>query len=128
MGVPLNDWIENQPFDAREAGLDRSESLFHLPLFPVSTLDEVPAVLAYLLGERTDPHIWLRSERLSAAEIAGAVDPARTYQQREKLQLQSLQKIAAHHSRSIFYYLDLEKVSEAYRANQLELPAPLAAN
>jgi galactokinase/mevalonate kinase-like predicted kinase len=128
MGVPMNDWIENQPFDAREAGLDRSQSLFHLPLFPVSTLHEVPALLGYLLGECTDPHMWLRSERLSAAEIAGAVDPARTYQQREKLQLQSLQRIAAHHSRSIFYYLDLEKVSEAYRANHLKLPAPLAAN
>ena len=125
MGIPLTEWIENRSFDAREAGLDHSLSLFNLPLFPVVNLEEVPDLLEYLLEGGTGHSTWLRSKRLSAAEIAEAVQPARTYQQREKLQLHSLQKIAAHHSRSIFYYLDLEKVSEAYRSSQLELPAVL---
>jgi galactokinase/mevalonate kinase-like predicted kinase len=122
MGYPMDEWIGKQKFDAGEAGLDRSASLFDLPLFPVVSVEEIAAVLAFLIEGDPDPTPWIHPERLSAARIADRVNLSRTCKQREKLQLLSLQQIAAHHTRSIFYYLDLEKAAEAFRTHDLEMP------
>ena len=122
MGYPMDEWIGKQRFDSGEAGLDLSLSLFELPLFPVVGAEEIWGVIAFLIGANADHTTWLRSERLSAAQIPGRVNVSRNYQQREKLQMKALQQIAAHHTRSVFYYLDLEKAAEAFCANELELP------
>jgi galactokinase/mevalonate kinase-like predicted kinase len=122
MGIPMDEWIGKQEFDAGEAGFDMSASLFDLPLFPVVGEEEIPAVLAFLIKGDPDPAPWLHPERLSAAQISGRVNLSRTYKQREKLQLLALRQIAAHHARSIFYYLDLEKAAEAFRNHGLEMP------
>jgi len=125
MGMELRDWLERHTLTPAEAGFNESASILNLPLFPVVRLKTVPELLSFLTGSDPDPAGWLQSERLSGAELAEKVNIRRTYMQREKLQLQSLPEIATHHARSIFYYLDLEKVSEAYRSNGLELPPPL---
>jgi galactokinase/mevalonate kinase-like predicted kinase len=122
MGIPMDEWIGKQEFDAGEAGFDMSASLFDLPLFPVVGEEEIPAVLAFLIEGDPDPAPWLHPERLSAAQISGRVNLSRTNKQREKLQLLALRQIAAHHARSIFYYLDLEKAAEAFRNHGLEMP------
>jgi galactokinase/mevalonate kinase-like predicted kinase len=125
MGRELKDWLGQLSFAHSQADINMSDSLYDLPLFPVVRIEEIPSVLEFLVHGNRDGNSWLRSKRLSSAEISRMIDIRLTYQQREQLQMGSLPEIAEHHSRSIFYFLDLEKVSEIYRVNGLDLPHEL---
>jgi galactokinase/mevalonate kinase-like predicted kinase len=125
MGQRLLEWLERRSLEPGRAGIDPSLSLFELPLFPVVRLEEIPPILDELLRGGMEMNRWLKAQRMSARELSGAANHPRNYQQRERLQLRALPSMAAHHSRSIFYYLDLEKVAQAYRSGGIEPPLPL---
>jgi galactokinase/mevalonate kinase-like predicted kinase len=64
----------------------------------------------------------LELPRISSRELAGAVDIPRILEQRHRLLLGSLTRLAANRSRSVFYHLDLEKAARDFREASLPLP------
>jgi galactokinase/mevalonate kinase-like predicted kinase len=125
MNGDLGRWMEQKNVAAKQAGFDRSASLYELPLFPVGEMKELEGVLHEMLGSSEGAVHWLALPRLSAKELSDMANLRKIYQHRESLKLQSLPKLAANHSKSIFYFLDLEQTAAQYRISGLELPAEL---
>jgi galactokinase/mevalonate kinase-like predicted kinase len=125
MGQALSQWMEERHVKSEEAGIEANVSLFDLPLFPLCTKDEIPALLKCLLNKDSDPAPWLKSRRLSARSLADQANTGRLYTQRRVLKDISLPKLAANHHKSIFYFLDLEKTAVDYRNSGLTLPVEL---
>ena len=127
MNQPLGSWLNERGIIPEEAGFAPSASIFELPLFPVSSLEEIPALLTFLLGHSTDPFRWTGSKRLSAKKLSEQANARMVYQQRSDLKTLTLPKLAANHHKSIFYFLDLERTASDFRLSGIELPKELAA-
>jgi galactokinase/mevalonate kinase-like predicted kinase len=127
MNQPLGRWLKERNILPEEVGFAPSSSLFELPLFPVSSLEELPALLAFLLGHSGDAFRWIGTKRLSAKKLSEQADARLVYQQRSNLKTLTLPKLAANHHKSIFYFLDLERTASDYRLLGLELPEELSS-
>ena len=125
MGEPLESWLDKRSLTLQQAGIVRERPLQEAPLFPLVKLEDIPGMIDLLLHEKGHPAGWLNADRLSADRLSREASVQRLYRQRRDFQLDSLPRMAAHHARSIFYYLDLDKVASAYRENHLELPPAL---
>ena len=127
MNRPLTQWLEERNTGYEQAAIDPGASLFDTLLFPTVKLEEIPEMLDGMLKAGADPGPWLSAERLSARKLSERADKAALYQQRQALKMQSLPKLAANHSKSIFYHLDLELAARDFRYSGMELPAELPA-
>jgi galactokinase/mevalonate kinase-like predicted kinase len=126
MNQSLSQWMEERNVLAKEVSFPLDVSIYDLPLFPVVSRDEIPEMLNFLLNRTGDPSLWKKAVRLSARELNEKADARAIYKQRQLLKYLNLPKLAANHSKSIFYYLDLEQTSLDYRESGLELPAELS--
>lgn len=125
MNLPLSQWLKEQDLQAKEVSCPPESSLYDLPLFPVVSKEGIPVMLDFLLNRIGDPNLWKKAVRLSARHLSEQADVQALYKQRQLLKYLTLPKLAANHSKSIFYYLDLEQTSLDYRESGLELPAEL---
>ncbi len=126
MGHPLKEWLKERSIDPKRAGLAMDSSLQEIPLFPLTTMDEIPGLIASMLGLETNGDTWLGSRRLSAMDLSQRAHIKRSNDQRQELRARSLPRLAANHHKSIFYYLDLELAASDYKESGLQLPEPLA--
>ncbi|MDF1576480.1 MAG: bifunctional fucokinase/fucose-1-phosphate guanylyltransferase [Bacteroidales bacterium] len=126
MNQELKQWLIQRNITPENAGFTRDASMYELPLFPVGSMKMLEAVLKEILEKKRQTSLWLKSLRLSAKELAERAGAEKLYRQREDLRLQSLPRLAANHPKSIFYFLDLEKISTQYCKSGLELPAELS--
>ncbi len=126
MNKPLLHWLKERNLDEEEAAIKPDISLYELPLFPVVSKEEIPGMLDSLLNASADPAPWVRAVRLSARDLSEKADTSALYQQRQELKKLLLPKLAANHSKSIFYFLDLEQTAIDYRNAGLDLPAELS--
>ena len=126
MNQDFEQWLAQRNTSAESAGLDKSVSIYELPLFPVGTMKNLEKILHEMLGSRPGGSKWKASARLSAKELSERANRIKVYQQREELKLHSLPKLATNHHKSIFYFLDLERTSNEYRKSGLELPLELS--
>ncbi|MGA9598630.1 MAG: bifunctional fucokinase/fucose-1-phosphate guanylyltransferase [Acidimicrobiia bacterium] len=122
LGQPVSVWLADRGLEAGEAGLEGAASMYDQPLFPLCTLDEIPGLLRVMTRAEGRGQSWLELPRISSRELAGAVDIPRILEQRHRLLLGSLTRLAANRSRSVFYHLDLEKAARDFREASLPLP------
>jgi len=58
LGRTLGQWLQERSLTAEEAGIDPSASLFDMPLFPVTELEEIPGMISFMMNgagaSRTD--------------------------------------------------------------------------
>ncbi len=127
MNRPLKQWLNEQGITAEAAGLAKDRSIYELPLFPVGNLEKLGEILKSMLDKSQNGSKWLGAPRLSAKDLSEKSDAGLLYQQRHELKALTLPRLAVNHRKSIFYFLDLEKISADYRNAGLELPAELSA-
>lgn len=118
-------WLEQRKISPESAGWEKKTSLHELSLFPAGNMKKLEKILQEMLGSGQGAAAWLSSPRLSAKELSEQISAKVLYRQREELKIQSLPKLAANHRKSIFYFLDLEKTSDAYRVSGLGMPPEL---
>jgi galactokinase/mevalonate kinase-like predicted kinase len=126
MGQSLEEWFHSRSLTLEEAGIAPDTSIQEIPLFPVVQKEEIPEMLANMLGKNGKGSLWLESIRLSARELSNKANLVRTYEHRQQLKALSLPKLAANHVKSIFYYLDLEQTAADFRMTGMELPPELS--
>ncbi len=128
MEQAMEEWLRKRSIDPSQAGISRGTSAYDLPLFPVVAMEDIPAMMVFMVSGRGEAAAWIEARRLSARELADTVNPEALYRQRELLKASTLPRLAANHHKSIFYYLDLDRTSADYRWLGLELPGELPAN
>lgn len=137
-GVPENDWqltlqpgecLDIVPVDDAEYAVRR----YHIddrfageeqqrPLFPVLRPEEIEP---FLVSQRlpSDNTLLLSAEQLSAQ-----ANLQRLFRQRSEFRKANWTVLARNWEHSVFYQLDLDDASQAFRDNHIPLPPPLSDN
>ncbi len=123
MNHTCQDW-----FNRRGLSLDGGVDIQHYPLFPVLTLDQMTdGFINWLLAENPDlsagyQNQYLEAQRISASQICAQANLTRLYAQRESFMVKAIPHLARNHKNSVFYQLDLEKLSTTIAKHHLALP------
>ncbi len=127
MSRSLENWLNDRGLSPSEAGFIPHSHIQELPLFPVAETEELLPIIKDMLGKVEHGHLWRDAFRLSARDLSIKVDPLEIYRQRQELKGLSLPRLASNHHKSIFYFLDLERIAADYRKLGLDLPVELPA-
>ncbi|MCP4310605.1 MAG: bifunctional fucokinase/L-fucose-1-P-guanylyltransferase [Bacteroidetes bacterium] len=125
MGSPLKEWFKSRSVNIVDAGLNMSDCIFDLPLFPVVEKEGIPAMAEWMVAGIGSSDAWTSAGRLSARELSERTDPMALYSHREILKAYTLTELAKNHHKSIFYFLDLERCAEDFRMLGLDMPHEL---
>lgn len=139
-GVPVNDWnitltpgqcIDIVPIGSGEAYAVR---IYHINdrfagaeqqkrQFPVvHTIEDMKrAIMSLLAGQQPEGY----ERMMSAEEISDEASLPRLVRQRHEFRNQNWKALAANHSHSVFYQLDLHDAAQAFADGGIDLPAPL---
>ena len=128
LNVPLLKWFEDRGMKMEDATVDCNADIYDAPLFPVTSNDEFAGELINWMidpgnGSNDLREKWLTAERLPASEIQSAINLDRLYKQRDELMKAVLPAIAKNHSKSVFYQLDLDHLSDVYAGSDIPFPA-----
>ena len=131
-GIPENDWnislspgqcidivpIEEEQYVVRSYHIDDrfDGAEQQRKQFPVLRYDEIEAYL----------HSSRASLLLSAEEISSRANLKRLFKQREAFRCKNWSALADNWEHSVFYQLDLDDASRAFREHQIPLPEPLS--
>ncbi len=127
LNEPVVKWFDRRHIKFEEAGIDSSIDIYETPLFPVidfeeSTGDFIQWMLNVSDSENNYRQKWIRSRRLTAAQIQIETNLERLYRRRKELLTEVLPALANNHNQSVFYQLDLDKLSDIYIDSGLPLP------
>lgn len=125
MNRPLSSWFEKRGI---KVPFDNSTDIQQSPMFvvlPVNDIDQ--GFMNWLIADEPGlsddySYKYLKSKRLSASEICLEANLWRVYSQRNAFMVNAIGRLAANHKNSIFYQLDLDKLSDIVAANNIELP------
>lgn len=127
MGKPVADW-----FKERNLPLGSQSDIQEYPLFPVlSDLKVMGELLRWMINHPEDTYaweIWLKTPKMSAAEITDRANLRRLEAQRKAFRVKTWPLLAVNHKRSIFYQLDLADAASEFASEHIPLPAPLASD
>jgi len=140
-GIPENDWeitlSPGQCIDIVPIGEDRyAVRPYHIDdrfdgaeqqrkQFPVLKYDEIEVYLNSFSSPFT---LHPSPDFLSAEEISSRANLKRLFSQREAFRCKNWSALAANWEHSVFYQLDLDDASRAFREHQIPLPKPLSAD
>jgi galactokinase/mevalonate kinase-like predicted kinase len=125
-GQPLLQWLESHSLEG--AGFDREADIQHVPLFPVLKRTEISEeFIQWLLDDKPQfnkkfVERWLLSDRFSAAEISDIADLLLSEKQRRQNRINNISQIAKNYRHSVFYQLDLKRLSAEFVSLGLPLP------
>ena len=127
MNGSLSQWFEERQIKFEEAGVEGNADIHDLPLFPVVNCDfDTGDLIRWMISNQGESALlkekWVSSERLSASQILKEVNLERLYRQREKLLARVLPAIEKNHRQSIFYQLDLDRLSSIYHDSNITVP------
>ncbi len=127
LNEPVVKWFDHRQIGFEEAGIDAWTDIYEAPLFPVVNLEEsTGGFIQWMLNapdsENNWKQKWILSRRLSAAQIQIETNLKRLYSRRKELLTKVLPAIANNHNQSVFYQLDLDKLSDIYIESALPLP------
>lgn len=130
LGQPVAQWLAQRNLQPGDLGWTPGLDLHDCPLFPVLSPAELdPNFIQWLWQPETREantwaRLWVRSPRLSAADLLRQCNPRRLYEQRAGLRLEALATLRKHAQWSIFYRLDLEATARL-AVNAASAPAPV---
>lgn len=147
-GIPENDWeislspgqcidivpIEEEQYVVRAYHIDDrfDGAEQQRRQFPVLKYEEIEDYLNgtgnFGRAEANGSHVTLYSSFLSAEEISSRANLKRLFLQREAFRCKNWSALADNWEHSVFYQLDLDDASRAYREHQIPLPKPLPAD
>jgi galactokinase/mevalonate kinase-like predicted kinase len=126
MGKPFREWLETGEISITEAALDESPDIQTAPLFPLVKKEMMSAEFIQWM---MDPGIrqnhknqWLKSERLSADQIASRANLSRLFKQRRLFRQQNLKALSANFKLSVFYQTNLKHAALEYAREKMDLP------
>ncbi len=118
LGQPIADWLARRNLGLSQARLSPDADIQGAALFPVlsrESLDEgfvrwmtAPAPAP----DRQHATRWLQSPRLSAQELGARANPRRLYAQRAALRRENIPDLFRNRRKSVFFSLDLARLSE----------------
>jgi len=127
LGESLNNWASE-----RHITLPPCNDIFDAPLFPVChSVEDLGFALRFMT---TEPHlkagekVWDESEKLSSGQLSERANLNRLFAQRKKFRQVDWTLLAEHHSRSVFYQLDLADAAKEFAESHLTLPPVLDEN
>ena len=127
----LSVWLENHGLTDSFKNQDKDIDIQFLPLFPILKREDIgDAFLQWLIDTQPIPNPeftkqWMHSRRVSADEIAHICNISQIETQSTSHRIKAIPAIARNYANSVFYQLDLEKLTNEYVKNDLELPAEL---
>ncbi len=128
MGSSLWSWLLSMNLPRECIGMEHGD-IQSAPLFPVvHSIEEMGLILRWIIDANSQlegKEVWLRSERISADEIAVRANLKRLYAQRAAFRKQNWQALAANHENSVFYQLDLADAAKEFVHFGLEAPGIL---
>ncbi|WP_340112535.1 bifunctional fucokinase/fucose-1-phosphate guanylyltransferase [Maribellus mangrovi] len=128
MNTPLNEWLQKRNLQNAFDGFDNEEDIFQLSLFPVLVKEQIDEAYIQWLLQINPPQNqefterWLKSKRLSCADLNDQSFIDRLEAQRTDLRKTNYPALAANYQSSVFYQLDLKKTASDFLSNKLELP------
>lgn len=117
---PALDWFAARGLKPQECGIEPQDDIQRCRLFPVIASGELePAFIEWLVahqrcGTNSFAELWRKRPRLSAAELADAVNLRRLYAQRALLRSGCLEPMLRNFRSSVFFRLDLHATARAY--------------
>ena len=121
MGKSVSVWAKE-----RSVTLPDFQDLQNAPIFPIcNNVDDLGKVLRWMISEpdfKEGASIWQNAEKVSANTISDTANLLRLVAQREKFRRSNWTTLAANHSRSVFYQLDLSDAASAFAKDNIALP------
>jgi galactokinase/mevalonate kinase-like predicted kinase len=133
MGTPCSQWFADRGLSLRDHAAEGTD-IQHAQIFPIVAKEDVTErFIKWMIGTEDMDDAALREQyvsarKISAAGISDAADLVTLSAERAKNCSLTIPLIAQNHEYSIFYQLDLEKLSEDYYAYHLALPPDLPAD
>lgn len=133
METKLSVWLENHGLTDSFKNQDKDIDIQFLPLFTILKKEDIgDAFLQWLIDTQPIPNPeftkqWIQSRRVSADEIAQICNISRIETQSTSHRIKAIPAIARNYANSVFYQLDLEKLTNEYVKHGLELPAEFQA-
>ncbi len=128
LGLSLSKWLQQKGISMEEAELNPDTDIQFAPLFPL-TDEPTEELLRWLIDPANDSPemkaLWLKSKRLSAAEINNQANLLRLYAQRANFRSINWELLAKNYQKSVFYQVNLEDAAKDFAHDNIELPSPL---
>ncbi len=124
---PVTDWLAERGLSSEE--IEGAHDMQAARLFPVSaSVEELGLMFRWMTSEpalESGRALWLAAEKMSADEISAYANLRRLHKQRMDFRASNWTELAANHSQSVFYQLNLADAAEEFAALQVDVPAPL---
>ncbi len=125
LNSPCREWfgIRDLPFD-----FDSSTDIQQCPMFVVLPITQISSgfinwlVAAQPIHSSEFRQLYSSSQRISASQICAMANLPRLYEQREAFMVQAIPYLARNYKNSVFYQLDLERLSSLIARHHIELP------
>lgn len=123
----ITEWLKKHSIEDSE--LNCKHDLQAARIFPISdNVEDLGKMLRWMLCAdecREGEALWRKAKKMSADEISAFSNLRRLSEQRKQFMKADLPKLAANHSKSVFYQTDLLNMAGLYHDNNLDLPAPI---
>ncbi len=119
LGVSFEAWLRDRGLTYADAGLDAQTDIQQAALFPVVVAGvDVAALTGWMLGVKGAQdckEMWLKSKRVSAADLLLETDVADLLTERRRRLQSILPVLARQHTNNMFFQLDLMHFSRLWR-------------
>lgn len=128
LGQPMPQWLAEHQITIEE--VEGADDLQSAKIFPVcNDLDQLGQVLRWMIDARNEGReIWIRSQRMSADELAVEARIDRLTAQRRDFRNKNWTALAANYRSSVFYQLNLREAANDFARFGLPLPEALPAD
>lgn len=134
MEKPLLKWLHQRGLEAAFKNTSPENDIQIMPLFPAIRNEVVDAgFIQWMMDDEPENNenyrkIWVEASRYSADEISERSNLVLLEKQRKHNQLENIKLLSGNFRNSVFYQLDLDRLSDEYVKNNIKLPEQLPSD